>query len=215
MDRVSKVEKTEGKKADDGANIQNPFLCKGKHWEDCKECNHSPGEVAKQTRGVSSGDIRAFLFIKPHSLATIWEMKETLEKCYVPDCGTPFFLKDVDKEWVRNECSTLSSIEEKACLVVKLSLVGCDDIVPEETLRTISGAISRPASLQNQLIEMLVRKRGATCMHYTPTEHACRDCGVVAGGNKKQEQMVYRDGRVSSQYTTLGKYLPSCLELKF
>ena len=222
--RVQKIEKIESKENEtemDETKTPNPFLCKAKgKKEDCAGCGHSPDEVIVQTRGVSSAEIRAFLFAKPHSLATIREMKETLEKCYIPDCGTPFFLKDVDKEWIRNECATLSNIEEKACLVVKLSLVGCDDIVPEDTLRTISSAINRLASLQNQIIEMLVRKRGATCVHYLQTEHACRDCGVMSaknGENKKHEQLVYRDGGVSTQYMQKPQErdIPSCLELKF
>ena len=109
-ERVQKIEKIEGKENEtemDETKTSNPFLCKAKPGGDCRECDHSLGEVIKQTRGVSSSDILTFLYTKPHSLHTIEEMEETLEKCYIPDCGTPFFLKDEDREWIRNECVTL------------------------------------------------------------------------------------------------------------
>lgn len=194
---------------------QNPFLCKGKHDEGCEKCNHSVGDAAVFERGLPSQDILALLFERPHSLASIAKMKERMEECYIPDCGSAFFLGEADARRAKEEFASLSDIEENACFVVKLSLVGCDDLAPEDILRAILSEINRLSLLQNQIIELLVRKRGAKCVHYLPTEHACRDCGIVAGKNKREEQVVYRDGNVLSQYTKLEKDPPSCLELKF
>lgn len=125
---IGKVERT----GVGDAKTPNPFLCKGKHREDCERCNHSVDDVSALERGIPSQELLALLFERPHSRRTIEKMKKRMETCYVPDCGSASFLNEADTRRVKEEFSLLSDIEEKACFIIKLSLVGCDDLVPEE-----------------------------------------------------------------------------------
>lgn len=195
----------------------NPFLCKGKYHEGCWKCNHSVDDASVFERGIPSQDILALLFERPHSLSSIEKMKKRMEECYVPDCGSALFLSETDARRVKEEFASSSGIEENACFIVKLSLVGCDDMAPEVTLRTILSGINRLSLLQNQIIELLVRKRGAKCAHYVSVDKACKECGCDIRGmseNKRKEQLIYRDGAVRPKYMEPQTEIPACLKLE-
>lgn len=197
--------------------MTNPFLCKGKHHEWCDECNHSVAGTPVQKRGVSTVDVLALLFDRSHSLKTVGEMKAKLEDCYLPDCGTPFFLKGEHRERIQNEFFRLTDTGEKVCFIVKLYLVGCDDIVPEDILRALCGEINKLSYLQSTLVALLVRKRGARCVHHSQKEPACRSCSIATGKltNKAHARLEYRNGEVKTGYASDEQAIPVCLELKF
>jgi len=195
------------------------FLCRGKNANDdeCRVCSHNLHKN-KDELGLSPQEAKDMLFKKPNTPIGYQEFIKRLKFCFVPDCGNAFFASLSTKNRFIGALALrikLGHLDEASVLILKAEALGLGDFVSKEALVTILNHINQRAFVQNELINVLIKKGRVSCGNYDEVSSECKKCSIV-NKNPIKKVIVSNGCDKNSKIQSFILSLPtSCFSPKF